>query len=65
LGDIQQTNRSANKHHTVLKQPPWDKAAKTSGQTDLPPGKKQKKLNNKQGTEKEHEAEGAGCCKHT
>jgi hypothetical protein len=31
----------------------WDKPALPSGQTDLYPTKKNKKLNNKQGTEKD------------
>jgi hypothetical protein len=41
---------------------PWDKPAEPPGQTDLCPTKK---LNNKQGTEKEHIAEGTGCSEHT
>jgi hypothetical protein len=40
----------------------WDKPEKHPGQTDPQPHKKTK-LNNKQVTEKEHEAEGVGCCK--
>jgi hypothetical protein len=41
---------------------PWNKPAQPSGQTDQWPTKK---LNNKQGTEKEHAEEGARCTEHT
>jgi hypothetical protein len=41
---------------------PWDKPAYTPDRLTSNP---QKKLNNKQGTEKEHAAEGAGCSEHT
>jgi hypothetical protein len=46
---------------------PWDKQLIPLDRLILPPCKKKKKknLNNKQGTEKEHTAEGMGCCKHT
>jgi hypothetical protein len=43
---------------------PWDKPEEATEQTDPPPCKK-KKLNNKQGTEKEYAAEWVGCSECT
>jgi hypothetical protein len=42
---------------------PWYKPAYPPEQTDPCPAKKKKKLKNKQGNEKEHTTEGAGCSK--
>jgi hypothetical protein len=65
LGDIQQTNRWAASITWYSHRHPWDKPAQTPGETDPRPTKKpnqnkKKHLNNKQGTEKEHTAEGQG-----
>jgi hypothetical protein len=64
LGDIRQTNRWANEQHTVFPRPllGWTSIAPW---TDWPPAPLEKKLNNKQGTEKECTAKGAGCTKCT